>query len=181
MLFLNDPTYVGNLNSGSSAFSKSSLNIWRFTVHIQLKPGLEDLDNYFANVWDEFNCAVVWTFFGIRMKTDLFQSCNHCWAFQICWHIECSTFTASSFWIWNSSTGIPSPPLALFVVMLPKPTWLCIPQCLALAEWSHHTILVIYKGNPFIYCESSNRSLWSSYLSKKYARTFMWVFLCICV
>ena len=54
------------------------------------------------------------------MKTDLFQSCGHCWVFQICWHIECSTFTASSFRIWNSSTGIPSPPLALFLVMLYK-------------------------------------------------------------
>ena len=54
------------------------------------------------------------------MKTDLFQSCGHCWVFQICWHIECSTFTASSFRIWNSSTGIPSPPLALFLVMLPQ-------------------------------------------------------------
>ena len=54
------------------------------------------------------------------MKTDLFQSCGHCWVFQICWHIECSTFTASSFRIWYSSTGIPSPPLALFIVMLPK-------------------------------------------------------------
>ena len=54
------------------------------------------------------------------MKTDLFQSCCHCWVFQICWHMECSTFTASSFRISNSSTGIPSPPLALFVVMLSK-------------------------------------------------------------
>ena len=54
------------------------------------------------------------------MKTDLFQSCGHCWVFQICWHIDCSTFTAPPFRIWNSSTGIPSPPLALFVVMLPK-------------------------------------------------------------
>ena len=54
------------------------------------------------------------------MKTDLFQSCGHCWVFQICWYIECSTFTASSFRIWNSSMGIPSPPLALFIVMLPK-------------------------------------------------------------
>ena len=51
------------------------------------------------------------------MKTDLFQSCGHCWVFQICWHIEWSTFTASSF---HSSTGIPSPLLALFIVMLPK-------------------------------------------------------------
>ena len=57
------------------------------------------------------------------MKTDLFQSCCHCWVFQICWHIECSTFTASSFSIWNSSTGIPSPPLALFIVMLSKVHW----------------------------------------------------------
>ena len=54
------------------------------------------------------------------MKTDLFQSCGHCWVFQICWHIEYSTFTALSFRIWNSSTGILSPLLALFVVMLPK-------------------------------------------------------------
>jgi len=54
------------------------------------------------------------------MKIDLFQSCGHCWVFKIWWHIECSTFTASSFRIWNTSTGIPSPPLALFVVMLSK-------------------------------------------------------------
>ena len=54
------------------------------------------------------------------MKTDLCKSCGHCWVFQICWHIECSTFTASSFRIRNSSTGIPSHPLALFVVMLSK-------------------------------------------------------------
>ena len=54
------------------------------------------------------------------MKTDLFQSCGDCWVFQICWHIEGSTFTASSSRIQNSSTGIPSPPLALFIVMLSK-------------------------------------------------------------
>ena len=54
------------------------------------------------------------------MKTDLFQSWGHWWVFQICWHIECSTFAASSFRRWNSSAGILSFPLALFVVMLPK-------------------------------------------------------------
>ena len=54
------------------------------------------------------------------MKTDLFQSCGHCWVFQICWHIECSTFTASSFRMWNSSAGTPSHPLALFIVILSK-------------------------------------------------------------
>ena len=61
-----------------------------------------------TSVWDECNCAVVWTFFalpffGIEMKTDLFQSCGHCWVFQICWHIECSTFTTSSSPIYSSS------------------------------------------------------------------------------
>ena len=123
--FFNDPTDVGNLISGSSTFSKSSLNIWKFTVHVLLKPGLENFEHYFTSVWDECNCAVVWAFlalpiFGIGMKTDLFQSCGHCWVFQICWRIEFSTFTASSFRIWNSSTGIPSPLLALLILMFPK-------------------------------------------------------------
>ena len=55
-------------------------------------------------------------FSGIGMKTDLFQSCGNCWVFRICWHTEYSTLAAASF----SSAGIPSPPLALFVVILPK-------------------------------------------------------------
>ena len=115
----------GNLISGSSAFSKSCLNIWKFTVQVLLKPGLENIEHYFASMWDECTCAAVQGFFSIAflwvgMKTDLSQSCGHCWVFQICWCIECSTFTASSFRIWNSSTEIPSPPLALFIVMLPK-------------------------------------------------------------
>ena len=58
--FFNDPTDVGNLISGSSAFSKSSLNIWKFTVHVRLKPGLENFEHYFASMWDECNCTVVW-------------------------------------------------------------------------------------------------------------------------
>ena len=116
--FFYDLVDVGNLISGSCAFSKTSLNIQKFTVHVLLKPGLENFKHYFTSMWDECSYAVVWAFFGIGMKTDLFQSCGHCWVFQICWHIECSTFTASSFRIWNSSTGIQSPPLALFMVML---------------------------------------------------------------
>ena len=67
-----------------------------------------------------FDHSLASPFFGIRMKTDLFQCCGHCWVFHMCWHIECRMFTASFFRIWNSSTGIPSPPLALFVVMLSK-------------------------------------------------------------
>ena len=123
--FFDDPIDVGNLIPGSSAFSKTSLDIWKFTVHILLKPGLENFEHYFASVWDDCNCVAVWAFFGIAFLRDwnenwLFQSCYHCWVFQICWYIECSSFTASSFRIWNNSPGIPSPPLALFVVMLPK-------------------------------------------------------------
>ena len=48
--FFNDPTDVGNLISGSSAFSKSSLNIWKFLVHVLLKPGLENFEQYFTSV-----------------------------------------------------------------------------------------------------------------------------------
>ena len=60
-----DPMDVGNLISGSSAFTKSILNIWKFTVNILFKPGLDNFEHYFANMWDECNCAVVWAFFGI--------------------------------------------------------------------------------------------------------------------
>ena len=59
-------------------------------------------------------------FFGTVMKADFFQPCGHCWIFQICWHTECSTLATQSFRIWNSSAGISSPPLALFIVILPK-------------------------------------------------------------
>ena len=80
--FFDDPTDVGNLISGSAAFSKSSLNIWKFMVPVLLKPGLENFEHYFASVWDECNCALVWAFLGIAllwvgMKTDLFQSVQH--------------------------------------------------------------------------------------------------------
>jgi len=63
--FFSDPADVGNLISGSSAFSKTSLNIWKFTDHVLLKPGLENFECYFTGVWDECSCAVVWAFLGI--------------------------------------------------------------------------------------------------------------------
>ena len=76
---------------------------------------------------NECNCLVVWTFFSTTllwncMKTDLFQSCGHCWVFHTCRHIQCSNLATLSFSILNSSAGIPSPLLALLVVMLPAAT-----------------------------------------------------------
>ena len=87
--FFNDLVDVGNLISCSSAFSKISLNIRKFTVHVLLRPGLENFEHYFTSMWDECNCVVVWVFFGIAflgsgMKTDFVQSCGHWWIFQIC-------------------------------------------------------------------------------------------------
>ena len=70
---------VGNLISHSSAFSKNSLNIWKFTVHILLKPGLETFELYFTSVWDECNCVVVWAFFGIAFLWDW----NENWPFPV--------------------------------------------------------------------------------------------------
>ena len=58
--FFSDPTYVGNLTYGSSVFSKSSFYIWKFSVHVLLKPSLKDFEHYLASMWNECNCAVVW-------------------------------------------------------------------------------------------------------------------------
>ena len=98
--------------SGSSQFMYCRSLAWRILSITLL-----------ACVWVQLcgSLSILWhCLLGIGMKTDLFQSCGHCWVFQMCWHIECTTFTASSFRIWNSSPGIPSPPLALFIVMLSK-------------------------------------------------------------
>ena len=81
--FFNAPTDVGNLISGSSAFSKSVLNIWKFMVHVLLKPGLENFEHYFASMWDECNCAVVWTFFGIAFLSYWDEN----WPFSVLWSL----------------------------------------------------------------------------------------------
>ena len=64
--FFDDPTDVENLISGSSAFSKNNLNIWKFVIHVlNLKPGLENFEHYLSSVWDECKCLALWAFFGI--------------------------------------------------------------------------------------------------------------------
>ena len=120
-------------------------------VHVLLEPGLEICEHYFARA------------------TDFFHSCVHFCVFQICWHIECSTFTASSFRIWNSSTDIPSPPLPLFVVMLPKAhltshsrmfgsRWVITPSWLS-GSWRSFLCSSVYSCHLFLISSTSVRSI----------------------
>ena len=81
--FFYDPEGVGNLISGSSAFSKSSLSIWKFSLNILLKPSLGNFEHYFASVWDECNCVIFWTFFDIAFLWD----CNENCLFPVVWSL----------------------------------------------------------------------------------------------
>ena len=124
--FFYDLVNVSSLISRSSTFSKSSLYMWKFLVHVPLKPSLKIFELYLANVWNENNCAIVWTFFDIVFLWDW----NDNWPFPVLWpllsfpnllaywvqHLNSIIF----FRIRNSSAGIPSPPQFLFIVMLPK-------------------------------------------------------------
>ena len=99
--FLNGLVDVGNLISGSSAFSKSSLNIWKFMVHILLKPGLENFEHYFASVWAECNFAIVWTFFGIAFLWDW----NENWPFPVLWPLP-SFPNLLAYWVQHFNSSI---------------------------------------------------------------------------
>ena len=124
--FLYDPANVDSLISGSSAFSKSSLNIWTFSVHIMLKPSLEDFEHNLTSMGDEWNCLVVWTLFSAALLGNLDED----WPFLVLWTLlsfpnllsilSTALLTASSYRILNSSAGIPSLPLALLAAVLPK-------------------------------------------------------------
>ena len=143
-----------------SAFSKSSLSIWKLTVHELLKPGLQDFEHYFANVWHQCNCAVFWTFFAIAFLWDWDEN----WSFPFPWPLLSfpnllaywvQHFNSIISWISNSSTGIPSAPLALFVVTLPK---------------AHLTLYYRMSG--------SRRVIRPSWLSRSW-RSFCLILLCI--
>ena len=114
--FFYDTADVGNLNSGSSAFFKSIMYIWKFSVHILLKPSLMNAEHYLVSMWNECSCVLVWAFFGIAFLGDwnenwpsprlcLLPNFPNLLAYWV------QHFTASSFTILDSSAGIPSPPL----------------------------------------------------------------------
>ena len=126
------PTYIhrvsdaracGKLSSGSSAFSKTSLNIWKFMFHVLLKPGLENFEHYFTSVWDECSYVAVWAFFGIAFLWDW----NENWPFPVLGPLL-SFPNLLAYWVQhfhsiifqNLKNGIPTPPLALFIGMLSK-------------------------------------------------------------
>ena len=129
--------------SGSCAFSKTSLNIWKFMVHVLLKPGLENFEHYFTSVWDECNCVVVWAFFGIAFLWDYNEntfsspvataefskfadilsatlSQHHLSGFEIAQLEFHHLHKLCSWWCFL------------------RPTGLHIPGCLVLGEWSYH-------------------------------------------
>ena len=96
--FFFDSTDVGNLISGSSAFSKCSLYIWNFLVHMLLKPSLKDFEDNLASMWNEGNCTVVWTFFIIAFLWDW----NENWPFPVLWPLP-SFPNMLSYWVQNNA------------------------------------------------------------------------------
>ena len=103
---------------------------------------------------------LLWHCFSLGLEWKLTSSSSgHCWVFQICWHIECSTFTASSFRIWNSSTGIPLPPLALFIMMLPK-AYLILHSRMSGSRWVITPSWLSQSWRSFLY----SSSVYSCYL-----------------
>ena len=141
------PTDVSNLISGSSAFSKYSLNIWKFPVQVPLKPHLENFQHYFATTWDESDSLnILWHCLSLGLDWILIFSCCVTYAefSQFVYILSAAHSQQHLLRICNSSAGIWSLPLALFIVMLPKahltshsrmsgsrwvitPLWLCGP------------------------------------------------------
>ena len=132
--------------------------------HVLLKPRLENFELYLASMWNECNCAVVWTFFGFAFLGDW----NENWPFPVLWPLLSfpnllaywvQHFHSIIFWIWNSSAGTPSPLLALFVVILPK-AHLTSPSCISGSRWVTTPLWLSESLKPFLY----SSSVYSCYL-----------------
>ena len=147
--FHHDPMDVTNLISGYSAFSKPSLYIWKFSIQVLLKPSFKDFEHNLTSMGSEHNCPIVWIFFS----TALPWNCDENWPFPVLWPLLgfpnlltywVQHFLASSFRIWNSSTGIPSLPLALLVVMLPKAQLTSYSRMSGSMSGNDHTFIIIW-------------------------------------
>ena len=123
--FFDDAADVGNLTSGSPAFSKT-LNIWKFTVHVLLKPGLENFERYFTSVWDECNCVVVWAFFSTAFLWDW----NENWPFPVPWPLL-SFPDSLTYWVQHFHSIV-------FTLLSPKQQFLSLisPGC----QWTSLTL-----------------------------------------
>ena len=141
-----------------------------------------------AKVWWLAHSLVL-PFLGIGIRIDLFQSCGHCWVFQICWHIECSTSVASFFRVLNSSTGIPLHPLAVLTAVLPKahltshsrmsgPGWVTTLSCLSGSLRSFLYSYSMYSFHLFLISYASTRSLlFLSFIVPIFGQNFPLIFL----
>ena len=116
---------------------------------------LKDFEHHLVDIWSEHNCVLAWILFGISLLWDWnehwrFSSPMATAVFQICWHIECNSLTALYFRIWNSSARIPSPPLALFIVMFLN---MCTPMadsCWCMAKPIQYCKVISLQLNKFI-------------------------------
>ena len=138
----NEPVDAGNLISGSSAFSKSSTNIWKFSSHKLLKPSFENFKHYFGSVWDECNCVVVWAFFesqwtpgvgdgqgGLACCDSWGRKVRHDWATDLIW--SWAFFGIAFLWDWNKNWP--------FSVLWPLLSFLNL-----LAYWVQHFHSIIF-------------------------------------
>ena len=131
LCFFYDPVYVGNLISGSSAFSNTNLNIWKFMVHVLLKPGVENFEHYFTSVWDEYNCAVIWAFFGTAFLRDW----NENWPFPIMWPLM-SFPNLLAYWVQHFHSII-FQDLKIAQLEFHHLYWLCSYWCFLRPTWLH--------------------------------------------
>ena len=107
--FIDDQADVGNLISCSSAFSKTSLNIWKFTVHILLKPELENFEHYLTSLWDECKCLVVLAFSGIVFLWDW----NENWPFPVLWPML-NFPNLLAYWVQHFAKDVKIPALEIY-------------------------------------------------------------------
>ena len=154
-----NPTDVINLISASSAFSKSSLDIWKFSVQVLLKPSLKGFEHDLTSMWNEHNCAVAWTFISTALLWDWEKNLTFCSPVATAglskfYDILNAALYQHHFRIRNTSGGILSPPLALLVIMLPKAhltshsrmsgsRWVITPSWFAVVQSLSHIRLVV--------------------------------------